>query len=457
MLLIYIGVMRSLTLLFLLSFVLLSCSEDEEVYVEINDVALDARLQLAIGEASNGVGASFFTLPESGDYNSIPQDPLNPITQAKVDLGKLLLHETAMGGDPKMEDRGLQYACATCHPVAAGFAAGRRQGIGEGGVGFGTFGGGRFADDTMPLDSLDIQPIKVPTLLNLAYQDIALWDGRFGGGGTNAGTEASWDAIPENFEGFQGIEVQAMQGQDEHRLLVNEVFVDTYNYRELFDNAYGNLPESERYTKRTAALAIAAFNRTLLSNQAPWQAYLKGDSDALSNQEKRGASIFLNEGKCVQCHTGPALKSNSFHAFGFDEFDNTPEAIIRPDANMALVERGRGSFTGNPDDDFKFKTPTLYNLTDIRFYGHGSTFTSIEEVIRYKNDGIPEKSNVPESQLAEQFGNLNLNNQQIEDLTAFIANGLRDPNLERYVPTVVNSGFCFPANDELARQDLGCD
>ncbi len=441
-------------------FLLIFCSCNQDVdddYTTIQESELDLLLQRNIEIASNGEGTGFFTLPESGDYNAIPQDPLNPITQAKVDLGKLLLHETGMGGNPKMGDRKFQYACATCHPVASGFASGRRQGIGEGGIGFGIKGEGRMPDLNMPLDSLDVQPVRVPTLLNLAYQDVALWDGRFGGTGTNAGTEAGWDLIPENFEGFQGVEVQAMQAQDEHRLLIDEYFIDTFNYREMFDAAYSDIPLEERYSKKTAALAIAAFNRTLLANQAPWQAYLKGDLEAMSDQEKRGAIVFMEEGKCVQCHTGPALKDRSFHALGFADFDNTPGAIVKPEVDMSIVTKGRGGFTGNPQDDYKFKTPTLYNLVDTEFYGHGSSFSSVEDVIRYKNSGAPQNTNVPANQLASEFGNFNLSEDQIIDLTAFIELSLRDTNLERYVPNAVNSGFCFPANDDQARADIGCD
>ncbi len=76
-----------------------------------------------------------------------------------------------------------------------------------------------------------------------------LWDGRFGETGTNEGTEAGWEEIPENFISSQEIEVQAMQEQDAHRLLVDEDFVDTYGYGELFDKAFGDRLIEERYTR----------------------------------------------------------------------------------------------------------------------------------------------------------------------------------------------------------------
>ncbi len=309
----------------------------------------------------------------------------------------------------------------------------------------------------MPIDSVDIQPVRVPTLLNLAYQDVALWDGRFGDTGTNEGTETGWIDIPENFEGFQGVEVQAMQGQDAHRLLIDEAFVDTHGYRELFDAVFSDVVPSERYSRRTAGLAIAAFNRTLLSNKAPWQEYFKGDLSALTRQQKRGAAVFFDQGKCVQCHTGPALKDQAFHAFGFGDFNGDPDAFIKDDVDIEAVARGRGNFTGNSEDNYKFKTPTLYNLVDGGFFGHGSTFTSIKDVVAYKNEGVAQNTTVPSGQLADEFGDLGLTETQINDLTAFLSEALRDRDLTRYVPEASNSSFCFPANDAQARIDIGCD
>ncbi|MEP0262996.1 cytochrome c peroxidase [Dokdonia sp.] len=448
--------MRAIIFLLAILTMFVSCQNDDD-YQSIDQTLVDDTLAELIIDASGGEGSSFFILPDSDDFTAIPQDPLNPITSAKVALGQLLLHETATGGDPKTEGREFQYACATCHPVAAAFNAGRRQGIGEGGIGFGLKGEGRFVDPEMPIDSLDVQPVRVPTLLNLAYQDVALWDGRFGGTGTNEGTEAGWTEIPENFEGFQGIEVQAMQGQDAHRLLIDEGFVDTFSYRELFDAAFPDVPEEERYSRKTGGLAIAAFNRTLLANRAPWQEYLKGDLSALSRQQKRGAIVFLDQGKCVQCHTGPALKDKGFHSFGFGDFDGAPDAVIKPDVDITAVAKGRGNFTGNTDDDYKFKTPTLYNLIDGGIFGHGGTFTSIRDVVAYKNEGVSQNAVVPSGQLADQFGGLELTEAQISDLTVFLTEALRDSDLTRYVPEASNSGFCFPANDDQARVDIGCD
>ncbi|MDH7446264.1 cytochrome-c peroxidase [Aquimarina sp. 2201CG14-23] len=446
--------MKKLAILTAITLILSSCTKDD--YIPITS-SLDDQLLVALDNASNGEGATFFVLPESDDYTSIPQDPLNPITKEKVALGKLLMHETATGGSPKIPEMKATYSCASCHQAAAGFSAGLRQGIGECGVGFGVRGEERIVNSTVNRDSVDIQPLRSPTILNVAYQDVMLWNGQFGGTGTNAGTEASWTNIQENFLGFQGVEVQAIKGQKVHRLLIDEDFVNTFGYKGLFDAAFPDVAENERYTKDNAALAIAAYERTLLANKSPWQEWLKGDTNALTDTEKKGAIAFFGNGKCYECHTGPALNDKGFHSFGMGDFDNVSGALLLYDVNIENVKRGRGNFTNDPADNYKFKTPTLYNIVDNGFYGHGGTFTSIKDVIAYKNNGVPQNTEVPEENLASQFGTINLTELEIDNMTSFITNSLRDPELNRYVPESINSGNCFPNNDDASRLDLGCD
>ncbi|WP_282079984.1 cytochrome-c peroxidase [Aquimarina algiphila] len=452
----------------ILILVLISCNNDD--YVEIdsdvsktysntsNPTEQDQKLLQRLDSVTEGIGVSFFILPDSDDYVNIPQDPLNLITAKKVELGKLLFHETATGGNPKVTSNKAMYSCASCHHAAAGFSAGIRQGIGEAGSGFGINGNGRIIDPSIPLNLVDIQPIRSPTILNVAYQDVMLWNGQFGGTGTNAGTEANWTNIPENFLGFEGVEIQAIKGQDVHRLLIDKDFVKDFNYKKLFNKAFPDVPKSERYTKENAALAIAAYERTVLPNQSPWQKWLKGDFEALTKKEKKGARVFFGKGKCFKCHTGPALNDKKFYAFGMDDFDNSSKAIVLDTPGFENVKKGRGGFTKKTKDNYKFKTPTLYNLIDNGFFGHGGTFTSVRDVIEYKINGTPQNPEVPVERLAKQFVNVQeLTENQINNLTLFIENGLRDPNLARYVPNLVQSGFCIPNNDAESKVDLGCN
>ena len=121
-----------------------------------------------------------------------------------------------------------------------------------------------------------------------------------------------------------------------------------------------------------------------------------------------------------------------------------------PDA----TRRGRGGFTGNAEDDYTFKTPQLYNLTDSPFYGHGASFRTVREVVEYKNAGIPE--NAVATNISPEFVSLGLSQQEVDDVVAFLETGLYDSKLMRYVPQALPSGNCLTVNDEQSQQDLGC-
>jgi cytochrome c peroxidase len=443
---------KTITLLAL--FAIVSCT-DEPYYEDVSTI--DLQLLSLVDDKSNGQGVDFFKLPSSTDFQNIPQDPLNPLNTAKVSLGKMLVHETATGGNPQITDANQTYSCASCHPVASGFYSGNLQGIGEGGVGFGFQGEGRQVNTNMPLNLIDILPIKVPSLLNTAYQDVMLWNGALGATGINAPfVSQNAEDIPENLLGYQGLETQGIAGQNAHRLKIDEAFITTYEYKAMFDEAFPDFPESTRYSKTTAGLAIAAFNRTVLANQSPWQDWLKGQHNAMSTQEKRGAILFLDKAKCVNCHTGPALKSNEFYALGLGDIDQSNGIIINQE-QFEMMQKGRGGFTNNANDNYKFKVPNLYNLKNNSFYGHGGTFTNLTEIITYIVLGEKENSNVPDAQLAEEFTNLNLTTAEINDLVAFVEHALYDPNLERYVPDDVFSGNCIPNADTQSQIDLVCN
>ena len=220
--------------------------------------------------------------------------------------------------------------------------------------------------------------------------------------------------------------------------------------------AFPNTPIDDLCNRTNAGLAIAAYERTMLSNQAPFQQWLRGDMDAMSAEEKQGALLFFGKAKCNSCHTGPALNSMAFYGMGMKDLFETTEitygAGVDSDANL-----GRGGFTKKAIDYYKFKVPQLYNLKDSPFYGHGSSFRTIREVIEYKNAAVAENPSVPPSQLAVEFVPLNLTDEEIGLLVTFIESGLYDPNLVRYEPEEIRSGNCFPANDPASQEDLGCN
>jgi len=228
-------------------------------------------------------------------------------------------------------------------------------------------------------------------------------------------------------------------------------------YKDLFDRAFTDFDESERYTRETAGLAIAAFERTILSNQAPFQNWLNGDLDAMTAQQKSGAMLFFGKAACNSCHDGPALNTEEFFALGMHDLDGSGVYGDFPETDILNTAKGRGGFTGNSDDDYKFKTPQLYGLANMNFLGHGATFESVRDIIVYKNEAIAENELVPTSQLADEFQALGLSEQEIDQLTDFVENALNDDNLDRYMPSTVASGNCFPNNDTQSQADMGCN
>lgn len=440
-----------LTILLLGGVFLSGCRTDEPFEFTADD-------RLAELLAPHG-GAAAFTLPQAGDLDAIPQDPRNPLTAEKIELGRLLFHETAIGTHGKAASATGTFSCASCHFAGAGFQAGTFQGIGEGGEGFGRNGEGRRRSEQVPFSDVDVQPIRSPAALNTAYQEAMLWNGQFGGSGINTGTEAGWTAgTPKetNHLGYQGLETQAIAGLTVHRLAVDAEFAVRTGYDRLFHAAFPQLPDSALYTAESAGLAIAAYERTLLADQSPWQRYLRGDDLALTEEAREGAVVFFGKGGCVDCHTGPALNSMSFHALGMADLVDCSEPTIRT-AVENPENLGRGGFTGRPEDAYKFKVPQLYNLASSPFYGHGSSFRSVREVIEYKNLASAQNGRVPAEQLDDAFRPLGLTEVEIDRLTAFIETGLHDPALDRYVPGSLPSGQCFPNHDETSRFDLGCN
>jgi cytochrome c peroxidase len=445
------------TLLLLISLLgFAGCKPDETPVIPTP--TLDDELTNILNIASETGNASYFIQPQSDDFDAIPQDPRNPLTEEKIALGKLLFHETGLALDPRDEQGMGTYSCASCHFAAAGFQAGRHQGIGEGGIGIGVSGEGREISPDYQIFNLDAQPIRTPSVINTAFQEVMLWNGQFGALGINQSTDYAWvgDVRENNNLGYSGVEVQAIAAIDVHKQAVEEDFILNNGYQELFAAAFPQIEELERYTDEYAGLAIAAYERTMFSNQAPFQRYLKGEINAMSEQEKRGAMVFFDKGKCGSCHNGPGLNSLAFYGLGMLDLFASELPVFKTPVD-APENRGRGGFTANPEDNYKFKVPQLYNLADSPFYGHGSSFYSIREVLEYKNNAISQNPEVPESQLAEEFVPLGLTDAELDDLEAFLTTALRDPDLARYAPESLPSGNCFPNADAVSVADLGCE
>ena len=199
---------------------------------------------LMIAASPDGTLAGF-KMPTDTEYEKIPADPKNPITMEKIELGKLIFHETGItAGISNMKNT---WSCASCHHAKAGFKAGISQGIGEGGQGFGNAGEERTVIPGME-GIADVQPIATPTVLNTAYQEVMLWNGQFGNqlnGIINSNINddiLSTESTPKtaNKFGLSGLETQVIAGFGVHRLDVSETSILRSNssYIELFNLAF---------------------------------------------------------------------------------------------------------------------------------------------------------------------------------------------------------------------------
>ncbi|MDA9358456.1 hypothetical protein N9R23_03490 [Saprospiraceae bacterium] len=420
-------------------------------------VELDNQLENSIqGKSPNGT-LDFYVLPNENDLHLIPQDPKNPLTPQKVELGKLMYYDTGLGQDPMKEAGRGTYSCASCHVSEAGFRPGNFQGIADGGVNFGIGGEDRVKNTLYSDDELDVQSARPLSMVNVAYVSNTFWNGQFGGGNVNEGTEDVWDLRDDtelNHLGFEGIETQNMDGLIAHRITINKELLDEYGYTFLFDQVFADVPVEERYTIATASLAFSAYIRTILANRAPFQDWLKGDREALGYEEKKGAILFFEKAQCIQCHYNQNLGSSEFHALGVTDMDQIPSYNTSPDDRRNL---GRGGFTLQPEDNYRFRVPGIYNLQGANFYFHGASKTSIRDLVEYKNTAQSENSRVPQDLISSKFKPIGLTEEEKYHLIAFLENGLQDPDLKRYVPTSVLSGNCFPNADEASQLDLGCN
>jgi len=443
-------------ILLILGFIFIYSCEHEPDPIRL--VNLD--LQNLIQSASPDQSAGYFIMPESTDLNKLPnQDKKNPVTRAKVELGKFLFFETGLALEPKYNVSTGTYSCSSCHIPSKGFTAGRFQGIADGGVGFGRSGEGRKINKLYSGKEVDAQGARPLPTINLTYVTNALWAGSFGSFGVNTSTSSVWkqDTLIEiNFKGLEGLEANNQRALIVHRQVVDKKVTDKLGYTPLFDEAYPEVPVASRYSRETAGMAIAAYQRTILTNQAPFQNWLKGDEEAMSEKQKRGAVLFFGKAGCVNCHKSPSFNSMEFQAIGTNHLFQSGFDVFRTDGSDRR-NLGRGGFTYDEKDMFKFKVPQLYNLKDVGFYFHGASKRTLREVVEYFNQGIPENPGVPSSQISPRFRPLQLTGDEISDLTEFLENALFDPNLERYMPARTLSGNCFPDNDQISKVDLNCN
>ncbi len=388
-----------------------------------------------------------------------PAPPGNPVTPAKVDLGKVLFWDEQLSSTRTV-------ACGTCHIAGAGGSdprstdPARSSHPGPDGV-FGTgddVTGSRGVPRNWLDGTYDLEPIfgmseqvtgrKANSAINAAYANLLFWDGRaeatFRDPATDAVVLAAGAALESQVLGPPVSDVEmAHVGRDWDEValalesavplaVASEVpaplvtWIDGRSYPELFAEAFG----TGEVTPVRIAMAIATYERTLFSNQTPFDDFLAGVPGALTPQENQGRILFAVN-SCAPCHSGNLLTDNNFRYIG-----------VRPRAD----DEGRFEVTGNPGDRGRFRTPSLRNVALRAPYFHNGRFETLEEVVDFYDRGgdfdAPNKD--------PRIVPLGLDQAQKDALVAFLERPLTDPRVAAELPPfdrprlAAESG-CLPA------------
>ncbi len=280
----------------------------------------------------------------------VPAD--NPMSSAKVELGRFLFFDGRLSRDGTV-------SCATCHKPELAFTDSRPVAVGV--------GGRKGVRNT-------------PTVLNTAYNLSQFWDGR-----------------------APTLEAQALQpiaNPLEMGFTLEEAVARLQGiagYRRRFRVVFGTDVTAEGIGK-----AIAAFERTLVSGDSPWDRHNLGDVEALSPAAKRGIVVFRTKGRCVLCHVGPTFTDNDFHNLGAG-------------VEQGNQDPGRFKITGEPARQRAFKTPSLRNVAETAPYMHDGSIETLAEVVDfYDKGGFDNPGKDP------RMFPRNLTDEEKADLTAFL-------------------------------------
>jgi|GEM_PF-1228656 cytochrome c peroxidase len=297
-------------------------------------------------------------IPVGLESFSVPSD--NPMTVGKVKLGKQLFFDKRLSLDNTV-------SCATCHDPAAGWSNAKATATGVGG---------------------QVGDRGSPTIINAAYQYFLFWDGR-------APSLEAQSTGPI----FNPIEM----GMPSEEALLTKLNAIS-GYREQFQRVFGT-----DVTVKGVADSIVAFERTILSGNAPFDRARAGQKDALTEAGARGMDVFFNAAHCSACHSGPNFTDGAFHNIGVASDVETPD-------------QGREKVTGRLGDRSSFKTPTLREIARTAPYMHDGSMKSLEQIVEYYDKG-----GLKNPQLDEEMYPLELNAQQKRDLVVFLKEGLSSP------------------------------
>ncbi|MBT8120437.1 MAG: c-type cytochrome [Gammaproteobacteria bacterium] len=303
--------------------------------------------------ASMPVSANWEALP---DVAPAPAD--NPTTEAKVELGKMLYM------DPRFSSTGT-VSCNSCHNVMEGGEDSRTFSMGVHGK-----TGGRNA----------------PTVWNSAFHSVQFWDGRA-------------DLLEDQAKGPVTNPVE--MGVSEIEQAMDKVRAIP-GYKPYFYKAFGK----DAMTVDNAAKAVAAFERTLITPNSPYDKYVKGDKKAMTAQQVRGMETFAAVG-CTSCHSGAAFNGpkmpfgqgfySKFPTFADNEYDKKYDLS---------ADKGREEATGKAADAHMFRVATLRNITDTAPYFHNGSVNDLSVAVAL---------------MAKTQLNKDLSDAEVNDIVAFLS------------------------------------
>jgi cytochrome c peroxidase len=313
-----------------------------------------------------------------------PSPAGSPSTPARVALGRMLFFDPVLSHDQRM-------ACATCHDPAYGFRD--RRGFSPG-------------SDGMP------RPRRTPSVANLAYTRALFADGR-------AGSLEEQALEPMLSQSEMGGDLDAIKA----RLQDNE------EYRRRFEQAF----PGEAIDLPLIVKAIAAYERTLVVNDTPYDRWANGDRGAISAAARHGYALFNGKGKCAECHAAPLFGSDDIDPIGTPDRDASGRLVRGRDPGLARL-------TGNPDDFGAFRATSLRSAVAGGPYMHNAAFRTLEEVVDFYDRGGSKGLGLAVPRQDAAVRSLHLTPGEKRDLVAFLRALEQDRPVDR-APDRVPSGL----------------
>jgi len=324
----------------------------------------------------------------------------NEVTAERVALGRLLYFDPVLSGANDV-------SCATCHHPDLGLTDGRGLSMGKGGKGLGPQREGG-------------TPIRrgAPTIWNAAFNARQFWDGR-----------------AEDLEDQARFPITSHDEMDQDPGALVRELQAIPEYVRLFDAAYPG-KGSAAVTFENVTGAVAAFERTLVSDASPFDRYRLGDTTALGPAERRGLVLFRSlKTRCFECHGFPTMANPDFKVIGV------------PDLPGQKEDRGRAEAGGGPAYERAFKVPTLRNVALTAPYMHNGRFKTLAEVLSFYAKGGGRGEGLELANLDDKIRVFSLSTAEQQDLIAFL-NALTDETRRPVIPERVPSGLPVVARHE---------